>query len=64
VNSLAFLYTKAIPVEVLREHTVASLSHEAKIALMDRAVSRFRGKQREMLVTAKAQFVELLRGDG
>ena len=61
VNSLAFLNTKAIPKEVLREKTVASLSTAEKIALMDRAASRFEGEQAALLRSAKEHFLEMLR---
>jgi ubiquinone/menaquinone biosynthesis C-methylase UbiE len=59
-NSVAFLNTKKIPESVLRRHSVESLSTDEKIALMDRAARRFEGPQREMMVSAKAHFLEML----
>ena len=61
VNSVVFLNTKAIPAEVLRRDTVASLSTQEKAALMDRAADRFGGKKRELILSAKAHFLEMLR---
>jgi hypothetical protein len=63
VNSVAFLYIKKIPEEVLRRKTVEALSTQEKIELMDRAASRFAGKQRDMMVAAKEHFLEQLRED-
>ncbi|MBV9880022.1 MAG: class I SAM-dependent methyltransferase [Gemmatirosa sp.] len=56
-NSVVFRHTRAIPPDVLREHTVESLTTEEKIALMDRAAARFAGEQRDMLVSAKRHFL-------
>jgi SAM-dependent methyltransferase len=60
VNSVAFLNTKRIPADVLREKTVESLTTAAKIELMDRAAGRFTGPQRELLQSAKQHFLEML----
>jgi hypothetical protein len=60
LNSVAFRYEKLIPPEVLRPHTVESLSIEQSTALMDRAAERFPPAQREVLLKAKRQFVEML----
>ena len=60
VNSVAFLNTRRIPVEVLREHTLESLSTPEKIALMDRAAARFSGAQADMLRAAKQHYLEML----
>jgi SAM-dependent methyltransferase len=60
LNSVVFRYTKPIPPEVLRPHTVESLSIEQNAALMDRAAERFPPAQREVLRAAKRQFVEML----
>jgi hypothetical protein len=60
VNSVAFLNTKRIPEDILREKTVESLTTAEKIELMDRAARRFTGKQAEMLRSAKQHFVEML----
>jgi SAM-dependent methyltransferase len=59
-NSVVFLNTRRIPSDVLREHTVASLTTAEKVALMDRAAERFTGAQRDLLVSAKQHFLELL----
>jgi len=60
VNSVAFLNTKRIPDGVLREKTVESLTTAEKIELMDRAASRFTGRQAELLRSAKQHFLEML----
>lgn len=60
VNSVVFLYKKQIPESVLRRNTVESLTFEEKMALMDRAASRFDGAKRDMMLAAKAHFVEML----
>jgi SAM-dependent methyltransferase len=63
VNSVAFRYVKKIPDEVLRVDTVGSLTTAEKTTLMDRAAYRFQGAQREMLLLAKAHFLELLESE-
>jgi hypothetical protein len=60
VNSVVFLNTKKIPETVLRANTVESLSLVEKTMLMDRAANRFAGPKREMVLAAKAHFLELL----
>lgn len=60
VNSAVFLNTKPIPPEVLRRHSVESLTVEERSALMDRAAARFDGKKRDLLVSAKAHFLEMM----
>ncbi len=60
VNSAVFLNTKAIPPSVLRRHSVASLTVDERSALMDRAAARFSGRKRDLLVSAKAHFLEML----
>ena len=60
LNSVAFLNTKRIPEEVLREKTVENLTTAEKIELMDRAAGRFTGKQAELLHAAKQHFLEML----
>ena len=60
VNSVAFLNTRPIPADVLREKTVESLTTAGKVDLMDRAASRFSGAQRDMLESAKRHFLEML----
>ena len=60
VNSVVFLNTKRIPEDVLREKTVESLTTAEKIELMDRACSRFTGKQADLLRSAKQHFLEML----
>lgn len=59
-NSVAFLNTRRIPEDVLREKTVESLSTAEKIELMDRAAARFTGKQADLLRSAKQHFLEML----
>lgn len=60
VNSVAFLNTRTIPEDVLREKTVESLTTAQKIELMERAASRFTGKQAKLLRSAKQHFLEML----
>lgn len=60
VNSVAFRYKKRIPEDVLRRHTVESLTLAEKTELMDRAANRFHGAKRAMMIAAKAHFVEML----
>ena len=61
VNSVAFLNTKRIPNEVLREKTVESLTTAEKVELMDRAAARFRGEKAKLLRSAKEHFLGMLR---
>ncbi len=61
VNSVVFLNTTAIPASVLRRQTVESLTISEKTALMDRAASRFEGPQRELMLSAKADFLAMLK---
>ncbi|MEA2338063.1 MAG: hypothetical protein QOE82_2070 [Thermoanaerobaculia bacterium] len=63
VNSMAFLYTKKIPESVLRRNTVESLTFEEKMALIDRAAARFDGAKRDFILSAKAQFAEMLASE-
>jgi SAM-dependent methyltransferase len=60
VNSAVFRYVKKIPDDVLREKSVESLGLDEKRELMDRAASRFEGRKRELLLSAKEHFLELL----
>lgn len=60
VNSAVFLNTKPIPPSVLRRHSVESLTVEERCVLMDRAAARFEGTRRELLVSAKAHFLEMM----
>jgi hypothetical protein len=59
-NSVVFRYTSTIPAEKLEPDTVAGLSREEKVALMDRAAARFPPAQRAVLAAAKRQFLELV----
>jgi SAM-dependent methyltransferase len=61
VNSVVFLNTRKIPESVLRRHTVESLSVAEKTVLMDRAADRFEGRKRDLILSAKAHFLEMLR---
>jgi len=61
VNSAVFLNTKKIPDGVLRRHGVEELPLDEKIALMDRAAARFAGPRREMILSAKAHFLDMLK---
>ncbi len=59
VNSVVFRNIRKIPDDVLREHTVESLSIAERIELMDRAIARFDGPQRELMLAAKDHFLEM-----
>jgi hypothetical protein len=61
VNSVVFLNTRRIPPEVLRPNTVESLSIDEKRELMDRAANRFTGAKRDLILCAKAHFLEMLQ---
>ena len=61
VNSVVFLNTRKIPDSVLQRRTVESLSVAEKSALMDRAAARFEGRKRELILSAKAHFMEMLQ---
>jgi hypothetical protein len=61
VNTVVFRYTTRIPDDVLRADTVAGLSVADKSALMDRAAARFTGPKRDLILAAKAHFLELLQ---
>jgi SAM-dependent methyltransferase len=56
VNSVVFLNTKKVP--VVRE-TVGRLTRDERAALADRAASRFEGHKRELILSAKAHFLEM-----
>jgi len=58
VNSVVFLNTKKVPV---RRHTVEELSVEERTVLMDRAAARFEGAKRELILSAKAHFLEMVQ---
>lgn len=60
VNSVAFRNTKQIPPSVLRRHSVESLTRDERIELMDRAAARFDGVKRDLLVSAKAHFLDMM----
>jgi SAM-dependent methyltransferase len=61
VNSVVFLNTMKIPDSVLRRHTVESLTVAEQTVLMDRAAGRFEGRKRDLMLSAKAHFLEMLR---
>ncbi|HYO77110.1 MAG TPA: class I SAM-dependent methyltransferase, partial [Thermoanaerobaculia bacterium] len=63
LNSVVFRNTKASPSSVLRRNSVDSLSVDERIALMDRAATRFEGKKRDLLVSAKAHFLQMMSED-
>lgn len=60
MNSAVFLCTKAIPPSVLRRNSVESLTVDERCELMDRAAARFEGRKRDLLVSAKAHFLEMM----
>jgi SAM-dependent methyltransferase len=60
VNSVVFLNTKRIPESVLRRNSVESLTFAEKMELMDRAANRFDGAKRDLILSAKAHFAEML----
>lgn len=59
-NSVAFRLRKAFAPGRIRPNLVASLSLEEKAELMDRAAARFTGRQRDILLSAKAHFIGML----
>ena len=61
VNSVVFLNTKKIPDSVLRRNTVESLTIDEKSELMERAANRFHGNKRDVMLAAKAHFLEMLQ---
>ena len=61
VNTVVFLNTKKIPESVLHRHSVESLTIDERIALMDRAASRFSGPKRDLMLSAKAHFLEMMQ---
>jgi len=61
VNSVVFLNTKKIPDTVLRRNSVESLTLAEKTELMERAANRFDGPKRELMLSAKAHFTEMLQ---
>ena len=61
VNSVVFLNTARIPDSVLRRETVESLSFAEKDELLNRAANRFEGPKRELILSAKAHFLEMLQ---
>ena len=63
LNSVAFLNTRRIPAEVLRDKTVESLSIAEKAELMERAARRFEGEKAKTLRAAKDHFLEMLQND-
>jgi SAM-dependent methyltransferase len=60
VNSVVFLNTKRIPPNVLRRNSVESLTVDERCTLMDRAAARFEGRKRDLLVSAKTHFLEMM----
>ena len=63
LNSVAFLNTRRIPADVLRNKTVESLSIAEKAELMERAARRFEGEKAKTLRAAKDHFLEMLQND-
>ncbi|MEQ1689081.1 MAG: hypothetical protein ABL874_10955 [Sphingopyxis sp.] len=62
-NSVAFRLRKAFAPGRIRPGLVASLPLSEKIALMDRSAARFSGEQRDILLSAKANYLGLLGVD-
>lgn len=59
-NSVVYRLTRPFPPGSLEEHLVADMPILQKEKLMERAISRFRGPQADMLRSAKAHFLEML----
>jgi hypothetical protein len=62
-NSVAFRLRKPFAPGRIRPNLVASLSYEEKAELMDRAAARFTGRQRDIILSAKAHFIGMLVDD-
>lgn len=60
LNSVVFLNVRAIPPSALRPDTVERLSIDEQRALMDRAAAKFSGRQREVMLAAKADYLRKL----
>lgn len=60
LNSVVFLHVRAIPPSALRPDTVERLSIEEQRTLMDRAAAKFSGRQREVMLAAKADYLRKL----
>lgn len=61
-NSVVFRYIKPFANGAIKPDLVGSMPLAEKIALMDRAASRFDGEQAALLQSAKAHFIEMLAG--
>lgn len=59
-NSVAFRLVEPFRPGRLRDNLVTDMPVERKAALMDRAIGRFRGRQAEMLRSAKSHFLDML----
>jgi SAM-dependent methyltransferase len=57
VNSVAFRLVRPFDEGELREHTVAELSLDEQVELLDRAADRWTGEQRAFLDSAKQHFL-------
>lgn len=62
-NSVAFRLTRPFPPGRLKERLVTDMPIVQKAALMDQAADRFTGAQADLLRSAKAHFLEMLRDD-
>jgi hypothetical protein len=60
-NSVAFGFVKPFAKGAIRPNLVGSMPMSEKVALMDRAASRFKGHKADLLRSAKAHFIEMLR---
>ncbi|MEQ1687073.1 MAG: hypothetical protein ABL874_00690 [Sphingopyxis sp.] len=61
-NSVAFRLAKPFAPGRLRPALVASLPLNEQITLMDRSAARFSGEQRDILLAAKANYLEMIGG--
>jgi hypothetical protein len=64
VNSVAFLYKRPIPAEMLRRNRIQSMGRAEMDALAMRNLDRFTGKQRELLIQSRDHFQQLLANQG
>lgn len=64
VNSVAFLYKKKIPTELLQRDLIQSMSRTELLALANRNLERFTGKQKEILTRSRDHFQGLLESAG
>jgi hypothetical protein len=64
INSVVFLYKTEIPAAKLKHNLIASMTRSELNSLIDRAIGRFEGAQRNILLQSKAQFESMMNEVG